>query len=72
VSERVPSKGERRAIQARKVAEHLDSLGEHKMAQDIRDLCRSYSGVRLIASTLHQELEETRRAAGMPTWERSK
>lgn len=69
MSETVPSKGERRVIQARKIAAHLTNIGEFKMVQDIRDLCRSYSGVRATASSLHQELSEMRRAAGMPTWD---
>lgn len=30
------------------------------------------AAARLTASTLHKELEETRHAAGMPTWERNK
>jgi hypothetical protein len=55
---------------ARAAAEHLSSIGEHKMAEDVRRVCRANSCLIATASTLHRELEETRRAAGMPTWER--
>ena len=64
------SKAENRVKAARAAADHLESLGEHKRAEDVRALCRSFSILRMTTSSIHRELEETRRAAGLPTWER--
>lgn len=63
---------ERRIVAAREVADFLRGIGQHKRAQDVVDLCRSATMSRFTAQALHAELEDTRRAAGMPTWERSK
>lgn len=61
---------ERRSEDARKVAQFLEDSGEHKRAEDIRALCRSAACLRAVASALHRELEDTRRACGLPTWEK--
>lgn len=64
------SRAESRIVAAREVADFLDGLGEKKRAEDVRALCRSYSCLKATTSSIHRELEDTRRAAGMPTWER--
>lgn len=40
---------------ARKAADHLDELGEHKMANDVRRVCRSNDSYRVTLSTLHRD-----------------
>jgi len=64
-------KADQRIADARKAADHLASIGQHKMAEDVRKLCRSHATLRVTTSSIHKELEDTRRAAGMPTWERN-
>lgn len=64
------TRGETRIAEARKVAAFLDGLGETKRAEDVRALCRSFAVLKATTSSIHKELEETRRAAGMPTWDR--
>jgi hypothetical protein len=63
--------GDVRIAAARKAADHLAAIGQYKMAEDVRMLCRSHAALRNTASTIHRELEDTRRAAGMPTWKRN-
>jgi hypothetical protein len=38
---------------ARKVADFLDSIGEHKRANDVRHVCRSNDSFRITLKTLH-------------------
>lgn len=65
------TKLERKIAAVKPAIEFLKSRGEHKMAQDVNNLCRAATMIRVTASTLHAELEDTRRAAGLPTWERT-
>lgn len=64
------SRADSRIKACRQVAAMLDGMGKPKEAEDVRALCRSYAMLKATASSVHKELEETRRAAGMPTWER--
>lgn len=61
---------ETRIAQAKTVAHRLRAEGRSKDAQDVLDLCHSAAILRATASSIHKELEDTRRACGMPTWER--
>jgi hypothetical protein len=61
-----------RIATARGVADFLDGIGEPKRAEDVRALCRSATCLQATAASVHRELEDTRRAAGLPTWDRSK
>lgn len=51
---------EKTVEEARKVAEHLDTIGEHKRANDIRRLCRSNSSMRTTLKLLRQDNMELR------------
>jgi hypothetical protein len=65
-----PNNLERKIATVRAAIAFLKDHDQHKMAEDVASLCRSAALIRATASSLHRELEETRRAAGMPTWER--
>jgi hypothetical protein len=39
------SVGERKIVQARMAADHLQAIGEHKHAEAVRSLCRSNSAL---------------------------
>jgi hypothetical protein len=47
---------------AREVADFLDSLGEHKRANDVRALCRSNDSLRTTCSLLHRDNAQLREA----------
>lgn len=40
---------------ARDAADYLDTLGQHKWANDIRSLCRSMDTCRVTMSQLHKD-----------------
>jgi len=50
---------------ARKVADFLDSIGEHKRANDVRHVCRSNDSYRVTLGTLHRD-NMALRAASTP------
>lgn len=41
--------------EARKVAAFLDSIGEHKRANDVRRVCRSNDSYRITLQQLHRD-----------------
>jgi hypothetical protein len=45
---------------AQKVADFLDTIGQHKRSNDIRRLCRSNSGMRTCLKLLRQDNMELR------------
>lgn len=54
-------KAEPHQRQAREVATWLDSIGEHKRANDVRNVCRSLDTARNALSQLHKDNMELRR-----------
>lgn len=48
--------------EARSVAEFLDSIGEHKRANDVRAVCRSNDGYRVTLQQLHRDNMALRQA----------
>lgn len=49
------AKAQRAVEEARKVADYLDSIGQPKMANDVRRVCRSNSSYRTTLATLHRD-----------------
>lgn len=45
---------------AREAADYLESLGQHKRAEDIRAACRSLASARATLKTLHRDNMEIR------------
>lgn len=62
---------QRRIAAGIELADRLKAEGRYRDAQVLRDLCHTATGLRMTASTTHRELEDTRRACGLPTWERN-
>lgn len=50
--------------EARKVADFLDSIGEHKRANDVRRVCRSNDSYRVTLQTLHRDNMALREQGG--------
>ncbi|MBL4858666.1 MAG: hypothetical protein JKY36_05650 [Erythrobacter sp.] len=48
---------------AREVADFLDSIGEHKRANDVRRVCRSNDSYRGTLSVLHRDNQLLRKGA---------
>jgi hypothetical protein len=49
------AKAQSAVLEARKVADFLDSIGEHKRANDVRQVCRSNDGYRQTLAKLHKD-----------------
>lgn len=49
------SRAERHTLAAREVAGFLDSIGEHKRANDVRSVCKSLSTARTTMAALHRD-----------------
>lgn len=57
------SVGERKVVQARMAAAHLEAIGEHKHAEAVRSLCRSNSALVETCRRLRLEITEGQRNA---------
>lgn len=60
------SRAARHTLAAMNVADWLDSIGEHKRANDIRAVCRSLSTARATMSALHQDNMALRQGIDQP------
>jgi hypothetical protein len=61
---RVSARAEARVAAAREVADFLDSIGEHKRANDVRSVCRSNDSYRVTLARLHSDNMALRREQG--------
>lgn len=53
-----------RIAAAREVADFLDSIGEHKRANDVRSVCRSNDSYRVTLAQLHSDNMALRQEKG--------
>lgn len=57
-----------RIAAARKAADYLASIGQHKLANDVRSVCRSNDSYRGTLQALHRDNAELRRRIGLETF----